>query len=150
MSTPANPTATMEPKVRCPYCSELIAFAAKKCKHCGEFFDPALRQSRMPQAWNPGVAAVLSLVIPRAGQMYKGQIGPGIWWLIGTVFGYCVFIIPGPDDLAEWVEVLKTVHKRKIQILAFANNDYAGYGPGTIEQFRELWRRAPAPHLLYV
>jgi uncharacterized protein YecE (DUF72 family) len=45
-------------------------------------------------------------------------------------------------DLAEWVEVLKTVHKRKIQILAFANNHFAGFGPGTIEQFRELWRRA--------
>jgi len=44
-------------------------------------------------------------------------------------------------ELAEWVEVLKTVHKRKIQILAFANNHYAGYGPGTIEQFRQLWRR---------
>jgi uncharacterized protein YecE (DUF72 family) len=43
--------------------------------------------------------------------------------------------------LAEWVEVLKTVHKRKFQILAFVNNHYAGYGPGTIEQFRELWRR---------
>lgn len=44
-------------------------------------------------------------------------------------------------DLTEWVEVLKPVHKRKIQILAFANNHYAGYGPGTIEQFRELWQR---------
>lgn len=44
-------------------------------------------------------------------------------------------------DLGEWVEVLKPVHKRKIQILAFANNHYAGYGPGTIEQFRELWQR---------
>jgi TM2 domain-containing membrane protein YozV len=95
MSSPANRTATMEPKVRCPHCSELVAFAAKKCKHCGEFFDPVLRQSRMPKAWNPGVAAVLSLVIPGAGQMYKGQIGPGIWWLIGTVIGYCVFIISG-------------------------------------------------------
>jgi uncharacterized protein YecE (DUF72 family) len=51
-------------------------------------------------------------------------------------------IVDRRADLAEWVEVLKTVHKRKIQILAFANNHYAGYGPGTIEQFRELWRRA--------
>lgn len=50
-------------------------------------------------------------------------------------------IVDRRADLAEWVEVLKTVHKRKIQILAFANNHYAGYGPGTIEQFRELWRR---------
>ena len=44
-------------------------------------------------------------------------------------------------ELAEWVEVMKTVHKRKIQILAFANNHFAGYGPGTIEQFRELWQQ---------
>jgi TM2 domain-containing membrane protein YozV len=46
-------------------------------------------------AWNPGVAAVLSLVIPGAGQMYKGQVGAGFGWLIGTVAGYCVFVIPG-------------------------------------------------------
>jgi len=44
-------------------------------------------------------------------------------------------------ELSEWVEVLKTVHKRKIQILAFANNHFAGFGHGTIEQFRELWLR---------
>ncbi len=50
-------------------------------------------------------------------------------------------IVDRSRELSEWVEVLKTVHKRKIQILAFANNHYAGYGPGTVEQFRELWRR---------
>jgi uncharacterized protein YecE (DUF72 family) len=50
-------------------------------------------------------------------------------------------IVDRKPDLAEWVEVLKTVHKRKIQILAFANNHYAGYGPGTIEQFRKIWQR---------
>ena len=50
-------------------------------------------------------------------------------------------ILDRAADLGEWVEVLKPVHKRKIQILAFANNHYAGYGPGTIEQFRELWQR---------
>ena len=53
-------------------------------------------------------------------------------------------IVDRSAELAEWVEVLKTVHKRKIQILAFANNHYAGYGLGTIEQFRELWRRQVA------
>jgi hypothetical protein len=30
-------------------------------------------------------------------------------------------IVDRSADLAEWVEVLKTAHKRKIQILAFAN-----------------------------
>ena len=32
-------TATKE----CPYCSEQISINAKKCKHCGEFIDVALR-----------------------------------------------------------------------------------------------------------
>ena len=50
-------------------------------------------------------------------------------------------IVDRSAELAEWVEVLKTVHKRRIQILAFANNHFAGFGPGTIEEFRELWRK---------
>jgi uncharacterized protein YecE (DUF72 family) len=53
-------------------------------------------------------------------------------------------IVDRSAELAEWVEVLKTVHKRKIQILAFANNHFAGYGPGTVEQFRASWRRQVA------
>ena len=94
MSTPAAPTAATEAKVRCPYCAEFVAFSAKKCKHCGEFFDPSLRQSRQ-QTWNPGVAAVLSLIIPGSGQMYKGQVGAGICWLIGVATGYLAFVFPG-------------------------------------------------------
>jgi hypothetical protein len=39
------------------------------------------------------------------------------------------------------VEILKKVHKRKIQIYAYANNHYAGYGPATVEMFRNLWGR---------
>jgi len=29
----------------CPYCAEQILLSAVKCKHCGEFLDPALRTS---------------------------------------------------------------------------------------------------------
>jgi uncharacterized protein YecE (DUF72 family) len=50
-------------------------------------------------------------------------------------------IVDRSEDLAEWVEVLKTVHKRKIQIFAYANNHYAGFGPATVEMFQDLWRR---------
>lgn len=100
MSTPPSPTAATETNVKCPYCAEVIAAAAKKCKHCGEFLDQSLRQARMPsqapkQGWNAGIAAVLSLVIPGAGQMYKGQVSAGIWWLIGVAAGYSAFIVPG-------------------------------------------------------
>ena len=74
MSSPASTTAVTEPKIRCPYCSELVAFSAKKCKHCGEFFDVNLRNSRQ-QKWNPGVGAVMSLLIPGTGQMYRDRSG---------------------------------------------------------------------------
>ncbi len=37
------------------------------------------------------------------------------------------------------VELLKKVHKRRIQILAFANNHYAGFRPATVELFKKLW-----------
>jgi TM2 domain-containing membrane protein YozV len=47
------------------------------------------------QAWSPGVAAVLSLVIPGAGQMYKGQVVNGLVWLLFTVIGYAALILPG-------------------------------------------------------
>ncbi len=50
-------------------------------------------------------------------------------------------IVDRTADLREWVEVLKKVSERKIQILAFANNHYAGFGPGTLEEFRKLWNQ---------
>ena len=56
-------------------------------------------------------------------------------------------IVDRRADMAEWVEVLKTVHKRKIQILAFANNHYAGFGPATVEMFQDLWRRQVATEI---
>lgn len=45
--------------------------------------------------WSPGVAALLSLVIPGAGQMYKGQIFNGLFWLAVVVIGYFAMVVPG-------------------------------------------------------
>jgi TM2 domain-containing membrane protein YozV len=45
--------------------------------------------------WSPGVAAVLSLVIPGAGQMYRGKVGIGLLWLLFVLGGYALFVIPG-------------------------------------------------------
>jgi hypothetical protein len=50
--------------------------------------------------------------------------------------------------LGEWVEVLRKVSERRIQILAFANNHYAGFGPGTLEEFRKLWGLKPRQPVL--
>ena len=45
--------------------------------------------------WSPGVAALLSFLIPGAGQIYKGSIGIGLLWLICVVTGYVMMIFPG-------------------------------------------------------
>jgi uncharacterized protein YecE (DUF72 family) len=49
-------------------------------------------------------------------------------------------IVDRKAELIEWVELLKKVQKRRIQILAFANNHYAGHGPETLRLFKELWQ----------
>lgn len=44
--------------------------------------------------YSRGTAAVLSLFIPGAGQMYKGQVFNGLCWFLIVGVGY-IFIIPG-------------------------------------------------------
>jgi uncharacterized protein YecE (DUF72 family) len=47
-------------------------------------------------------------------------------------------IIDRRAELTEWADILGKVRKRKIQIFAYANNHYAGYGPAIVEMFRRL------------
>ena len=49
-------------------------------------------------------------------------------------------ILDRSGELSEWVEILRKVHKRKIQIFAYANNHYAGNAPSTVELFQDLWK----------
>lgn len=81
----------------CPECSREVSSAAVSCPQCGH---PILQQMDVsPRSstaeWNPGIAAVLSLLIPGAGQIYRGEIGSGLIWLVCTVIGYMLFVIPG-------------------------------------------------------
>jgi TM2 domain-containing membrane protein YozV len=47
------------------------------------------------RAPSPGVAAVLSVLIPGLGQVYAGKLGAGALWFLATGFGYWAPIVPG-------------------------------------------------------
>ncbi|MDP3696468.1 MAG: hypothetical protein Q8R55_00365 [Candidatus Taylorbacteria bacterium] len=44
---------------------------------------------------NPGIAAVLSFIIPGLGQIYCERIGRGIAFLVAAIIGYMIFVVPG-------------------------------------------------------
>lgn len=81
---------------RCNFCSEIVLAEAKKCKHCGEFLDPELRARSLPrQRWNPGTAALLSLLVPGGGHIYRSKPIKGFLWLLLVAAGYSFYIFPG-------------------------------------------------------
>jgi uncharacterized protein YecE (DUF72 family) len=49
-------------------------------------------------------------------------------------------IVDRSSELKEWAGILGRL---KVPIYVYANNHYAGYGPATVEMFRNLWRKAP-------
>jgi TM2 domain-containing membrane protein YozV len=53
------------------------------------------RNDAAAPTWSPGIAAALSLVIPGAGQTYKGSAGAGLAWLTGIVIVYLLFVPSG-------------------------------------------------------
>lgn len=88
--------------IACPECTREISTAAASCPGCGHPMQrqvppplPMQTQAPAQPKWHPGVAAVLSLVIPGAGQMYKGQVLNGIVWLVCVAIGYVLFVVPG-------------------------------------------------------
>jgi hypothetical protein len=110
----AEGSITQATTQECPYCAAEIPLRAVKCKYCGEFIDEDFRPKAASSTaapvqvhihgkerrWSPGVAAVLSFFIPGLGQIYKGQIINGLFWLfiiipLGYVLGSFCFFIPG-------------------------------------------------------
>ena len=49
----------------------------------------------VPRGPNPGIAAVLSVLIPGLGHLYSGRLAAGAVWLLATFFGYWAILVPG-------------------------------------------------------
>ncbi len=86
--------------IKCPECAKEVSSVAIACPSCGHpiMLPPPAASPPIAVAapkWNPGIAALLSLVIPGAGQMYKGQVVNGLLFLLITAVGYAMLIVPG-------------------------------------------------------
>ena len=52
--------------------------------------DLALRSAPIP-----GIAAVLSVLLPGLGQVYSGRLFAGAMWFLATGFAYWAIVFPG-------------------------------------------------------
>ena len=43
----------------------------------------------------PGIAAVLSVLLPGLGQLYSGRLGAAALWFLAASFGYWAILVPG-------------------------------------------------------
>ena len=44
---------------------------------------------------SPGIAAVLSVLVPGLGQVYAGRVLAGGLWFVATGFAYWAILLPG-------------------------------------------------------
>lgn len=49
-------------------------------------------------------------------------------------------IVDRSKELMSWVNVCQRTVRRGISTYVYVNNHYAGFAPGTIEQFQKLWK----------
>jgi uncharacterized protein YecE (DUF72 family) len=47
-------------------------------------------------------------------------------------------IVDRTTELRGWVDVCHKIQRRGVTIYAYANNHYSGFGPATVEQFRQI------------
>ena len=92
-----------EEEIPCPFCSELVKPQAKKCRHCGEILDIALRAATRPVASAPTQAivtnitnvsstnstssalpALVSFFVPGLGQLIQGRVLAAVGWFCLT------------------------------------------------------------------
>ena len=50
---------------------------------------------RVRQAPSPGIAAVLSVLLPGLGQVYAGRLLAGALWFAATTLSYSAILLPG-------------------------------------------------------
>ena len=50
-------------------------------------------------------------------------------------------IVDRADDLRNWADLFRQFVSRNLKVYAYANNHYAGHGPGTVKLFWDMWKK---------
>jgi uncharacterized protein YecE (DUF72 family) len=50
-------------------------------------------------------------------------------------------IVDRSGELVHWAEVFRQFVARNMKVFAYANNHYAGHGPGTVKLFWDIWKK---------
>ena len=91
---PATLDAPEGTRINCPICDEDISARARKCRHCGETLDPALRHKEMMRQGGGAVpytrtkskvaAGILGILLGWVGvhKYYLGRVGQGILYTL--------------------------------------------------------------------
>jgi len=53
-------------------------------------------------------------------------------------------IVDRTREMETWIPIIRSLLKRGIRIMGFFNNHYAGFAPGSIKLFYEVWERLGA------
>ena len=48
-------------------------------------------------------------------------------------------IIDREEEMRTWIPIIRQLLTRRIQVMGYFNNHYAGFGPGSIELFGKVW-----------
>ena len=78
-----------------------------------EPYDAPARRERLP---SPGLAAVLSVLIPGLGHVYAGRLTAGLVWFLAAMFGYWAILVPG-----------FAIHVASVYFAYRAARDFRGY-----------------------
>ena len=89
-----NVVSIAEKKTKfCQHCSAKISAEAEICPKCGVRVKGASMPTEMKST---GIAAVLSALFPGLGQIYNGQIGKAVLFIIvGFILALTIFILIG-------------------------------------------------------
>jgi uncharacterized protein YecE (DUF72 family) len=51
-------------------------------------------------------------------------------------------IVDRRQEMEEWIPIIGKLLDRRIQVMGYWNNHYAGFAPGSIEQFMQMMRKS--------